>query len=166
MRFSARMEVVRAEFRLRALIMLASGMFAGTSLLIGSTITCAPLVLPDGQTILGPCEDDSWFPQPPWWYLPLTPPAPEPPPLPPFAYFLDPGAPLPPSEFFLLAFEPGWTLPDFATEPPAFALWTDPPIFTEPAPEHAPEPGGLALIGLGLLVLGILGRWRAARPRD
>ncbi|MGC8795013.1 MAG: PEP-CTERM sorting domain-containing protein [Bryobacteraceae bacterium] len=39
-------------------------------------------------------------------------------------------------------------------------------VAPEGDPQLAPEPAGLALIGLGLLVLGILGRWRKFRGGD
>ncbi len=167
------MKAVRFALRLRGFILALLVALAAASPSAASTIACAPLILPDGHTIPGPCEENSWFPQPPWWYLPLTPPAPEPPPLPPYAFIPDPGPLLPPSDFFLFAYEPGWTPPDPVTDPPAYSLFADPPPdfadppnFADPAPEHAPEPGGLALIGLGLLVLGIWGRCRKAKPHD
>ncbi|MCS7316104.1 MAG: hypothetical protein RMI94_13995 [Bryobacterales bacterium] len=149
--------------RLPFSLLLLAGIVASAGSLAASTVSCLPLVLPDGSTIAGLCGDDSWFPLPPWWYLPLTPPEPSPPPLPPYVYLPDPGPPLPPSEFFLLAFGSGWAAPEPLAEPPAYLFLPDPPELEGPVAEHAPEPGGLALIGLGLLVLGILGRWRSAR---
>ncbi len=158
------MGAVLHRLRARAFGRLAATLLAVMSPLAASTIACAPLPLPDGRTVPGPCEDGSWFPQPPWYYLPSTPPLPEPPPLPPFAYLLDPGPPLPPSDFLLIVYGPDGTPGSFPAEPPAYLFVADPPDFSDPAPEHAPEPGGLALIGLGLLVLGILGRRRKGRP--
>lgn len=119
-----------------------------------STIPCLPLVLPDGHSLPGLCS----APEPPWPYLPgdplsllgLLPPLPA-------ELILPPLPELPPL--------PGLDLPPLPSLDPEL-IWPDPPMDPDPAPAHAPEPAGYVLIGLGLLALGILGRWRRARVRS
>ena len=134
--------------------------------LAAGPVNCIPLPLPDGSFVPGWCEDDSWLPQPPWWYLPPWPPEPTPPPpwllLPPLP---EPDPP-PPFWFFETDPVPNVILPDPGASPSPAPFEDGLRIAPDDDPRHAPEPGGLALIGLGLLVLGILGRWRSMRrPR-
>jgi len=150
----------------------ASGILAAALLLVlalpssAGPINCIPLPSPDGSVLPGVCEDDSWLPQPPWWYLPPWPPQPTPPPP---SFFLPPlpdPEPPPPSWFFPGDPVPQVIIPDPGA-PPSLVFFDDGlRIAPDADPQHTPEPGGLALIGLGLLALGILGRWRAMRrPR-
>lgn len=130
-----------------------------------STMQCIPLPLPDGTVWQAFCPGPPSVPEPPLWLLLppllLPPPLPEPslPPFPPF----DPLLLLPP-------------LPDFPTGPGLLDLPPLPgPLGEElvlpltlaldagPPPSHAPEPASFALIGLGLLAVGIAGRWKRSR---
>ncbi len=118
-----------------------------------STIPCVPLPLPDGHTVPGLCT----APDPPWQYLPADP------------QFLLGLLPPPPADLILPPL-PEWPpVPDLELPPlPSLEpqrVWPDLPPDPDPAPAHAPEPAGYALIGLGLLALGILGRWRRFRFR-
>jgi len=161
------MKAVRIRSQWVASLKLAAALSFLLALPLGAgPVNCIPLPLPDGSFVPGLCEDDSWVPQPPWWYLPPWPPEPTPPP--PW-FFLPPTPqpdPPPPLWFFENDPLPDLLLPDPGA-PPSLASFDDGSrLAPGDDPQPAPEPGGLALIGLGLLALGILGRWRSMRrPR-
>lgn len=122
---------------------------------IASPIDCSSLGLPDGgQPALCP---ELTPPHPPFFYLPPLP-DPEPPPLPPWAWLPPPSTDPPP---------PPWTFFEDPSEPPVMDHPEADDTFRglDPDPSaHTPEPAAFALIGSGLIALGLLGRWRRRLP--